>query len=151
MLIEYTPEGGEPQLFDAGRMRTSEVQIVERTADMSWREVLEGLRSGDVTAVRTVAFVIQKRGNPAMRLSDFDPFADELRVYLDAKEVREYAAEMLKELADNPEDLAQGWEELRDAAYDKDDVEAAIREAQTPKDPAPAPTPELREASPTAA
>ncbi|MFE0875349.1 hypothetical protein ACFW4X_10775 [Streptomyces smyrnaeus] len=149
MLIEYTPEGGEPQLFDAGRMRTSEVQIVERTADMSWNEVLDGLRYRDVTAMRTVAFVIQKRADPSLRLSAFDPYADELRVYLDAKEVRTYADEIFKEVGDDPEELAKGWEELRDAAYDKEDVEVAIREAQAPKAPEPAPKRKAK-ASPSA-
>ncbi|WP_326808180.1 hypothetical protein OHB04_22845 [Streptomyces sp. NBC_01775] len=140
MIIEYAPEGGEVEHFDAGRLRTSEVQIIERTADQSWAEVHLGLRSGDVTAMRTVAFVIKKRSEPALRLGGFDPFTDELRVCLDAQEVRDAAVAVAAEYSDDPEQLAEAWEELRDVALDKDACEVAIKDAEAPKDPAPATT-----------
>lgn len=139
MIIEYTPKDGEPEVLDAGRMRASEVQIIERTADMKWSDVKLGLRSGDVTSVRTVGWALKKRANPALRLSEFDPFDDELRTFYDQGEVESLAAEMFATYAHDPEQLAEAWDELRDAAHDKDACEAVIKEAQAPKDPAPGP------------
>jgi len=138
VIIEYTPEGGEAEVLDAGRMRASEVQIIERTADMKWSAIKRGLQSGDVTSVRTVGWALKKRTDPTLRLADFDPFDDELQVFYDRREVENLATEMFAELADKPEQLAEAWDELREAAYDKDACETAIKEAQAPKDPAPA-------------
>ncbi|WP_420034706.1 hypothetical protein ACN2WE_21500 [Streptomyces sp. cg28] len=151
MIIVYTPEGGEPRTLDARRLRASEVQIIERTADMKWAEVREGLRAGDITSVRTVAWVLIQRAEPALRLKDFDPFDDELVVRLDGREVEEIAAELFARLKGDPEVLVEAWAELRDAAFDKEACEQAIKEAQAPKDPAPAPEPETTtDGSPTA-
>lgn len=150
MIIQYLPEDGEPRKFDARRLRASEVQIVERTADMKWADVRAGLRAGDVTSVRTVAWVLKRRDEPSLRLSDFDPFDDELVVRLDEREVEGFAAELFATYKDDPENLAEAWAELRDAAYDKDACEVAIKEAQAPKDLAPVPEPETTDGSPTA-
>ncbi|MCZ0996409.1 hypothetical protein O1L44_30145 [Streptomyces noursei] len=63
MIIQYTPADGEPQYFDAGRMRASEIQIVERTADGSWPVIKNAMSEGDIGAMRVVAWVI-KRSTP---------------------------------------------------------------------------------------
>ncbi|WP_425832561.1 hypothetical protein [Streptomyces fractus] len=138
MFIFYTPEGGETEELNARRLRTSEVQIIERTADMKWDEVRRGLRMGDVTSLRTVAWVLKKRAEPSLRLTAFDPFEDELQVKLDADEVVEFAADVMEVFGDKPDSLAGAFDELRDAAYDREACELAIKEAQAPKDPAPA-------------
>ncbi|MFF9898504.1 hypothetical protein [Streptomyces longispororuber] len=139
MIIEYTPEGGEKEVLDAGRLRASEIQLVERTADMTWGEVKGGLMGGNVTARRTVAWALKKRTQPGLRLAEFDPFEDELVVRLDAAEVRAYAAEIHAEYADKPEQMQAAFDELREAAFDAEACELAIKEAQTPKGPDPAP------------
>jgi hypothetical protein len=152
VIIEYTPQGGDTEVLDAGRMRASEVQIVERTADMKWTDIRNGLRSGDVTSVRTVAYVLKRRAEPTLRLADFDPFEDEIVVRLDAREVADLAVEMIAAFQDTPEDLAEAFDELREAAFDKDACEAAIKEAQAPKAPVvPAPEPMPMDGSATAA
>jgi hypothetical protein len=138
VIILYTPEGGEPETLDARRLRASEVQIVERTADMKWDEVRRGLRMGDVTSIRTVAWVLKKRTEPSLRFTAFDPFEDELLVKLDGREVEEFAAELFAQFRNDPEDLASAWDELRDAAHDKEACELAIKAAQAPKDQVPA-------------
>lgn len=146
MIIEYKPEGGEPQHFDASRLRTSEVQVIERTADRTWAEVRSGLRFRDVTAMRTVAWALKKRTEPSLRLAQFDPFEDELQVYLDDKEVDAFATELFKEYGHDPDQIAEAWAELRDAAFDKDAAERAIEAVTGPKaadaTPAPEPDPE---------
>lgn len=150
MIIEYTPEGGETELLDAGRMRASEVQIIEKAADMKWDAVREGLGDKDVTAIRVVGWVVKKRTNPSLRLAEFDPFDDEVRVRLDAKEVARYAAELVRLYGDEPDNLALAFDELRDVAFDREACELAIKEATAPKVPAPAPEPEtMTNGSPT--
>lgn len=128
MIIVYTPEGGEPERLNAGRLRTSEIQIAERTADRPWDALKAGLKDGDATSVRTVAWVVKKRTEPNLRFGQFDPYEDELAVKLDDREVRRFAELMMNEYGDNPEELAAAWDELRDVADSPDVVEAAIRE-----------------------
>lgn len=135
MIIEYTPEGAEQQRFDAGRLRASEIQVIERTADGRWAEIREAMREGDINAMRTVAFVIKKRNEPSLRFGDFDPFEDELRVRLDARETRAYADRIFAKYGSNPDDLAEAFGELRDATADLEACEQAIADVTAPKDP----------------
>ncbi|WP_030333828.1 hypothetical protein [Streptomyces sp. NRRL B-1381] len=128
MIILHTPEGGEPERLDAGRLRASEIQIAERTADRPWDSLKAGLLDGDVTAVRTLAWVIKKRTDPSLRFSAFDPFEDELAVRLDSRETHRYAKEMAERYGHDPEELAGAWAELRQAADDPAVAEAAIKE-----------------------
>ncbi|MFK4100812.1 hypothetical protein ACI2L1_12195 [Streptomyces sp. NPDC019531] len=144
MIIIYEPEGSEPQPFDAGRgkLRASEIQIIERTADARWPDIKEAAAEGSIHAMRVIVWAIRKRSEPTLRFADFDPFEGELRSRLDAREVRAYAEDILKEYGENPDDLAAAFDELRDAAYDREDTDAAIADVTAPKDPAPAPEPE---------
>lgn len=144
MIIVYTPEGGEPQRFDAGRLRASEIQIIERTADAAWRDVRDGVQEGAIGAMRVVAYVIQKRTNPTLKLSEFDPFEGELVARLDAREVRDYAEQIFAKYGDEPEDLAEAFGELRDVAADAETCEEIIADVTAPKAPEPAPEPESR-------
>ncbi|MBE4790673.1 hypothetical protein HW846_46375 [Streptomyces sp. NE06-02F] len=152
MIIRYTPgEGGEPQYYDAGRMRASEIQVIERTADQRWSEVKGAMEEGDVNALRVTAFVVRKRSEPSLRFADFDPFEDELRVLLDAKETRAYA-EKLFEKYSGTDDLAEAFDELREASFDREACEQAIADVTAPKSPVapePEPAPEESPASPS--
>lgn len=138
MIIEYMPDGGEPQRFDAGRLRASEIQAVERTADARWAEVREAMSEGDINAMRVVAWIIQRRTHAALRYGDFDPFEGELRVRLDAKETRAYAHGIFEKYGSNPEDLADAFDELRDVTADREACEQAIADVTAPKAPEPA-------------
>ena len=152
MIIEYTPEGGESQRLDAGRLRASEIQIIERSADGNWPDIKKALSAGDINAMRTVAYAIKRRSEPALRLAAFDPWDDELRVLLDAREVRAYADAFVEKYSDEPDKLADAFDELRESAADLEACEQAIADVTAPKDPAPpepAPEPEpLPEESP---
>ncbi|MFE6482394.1 hypothetical protein ACFVGN_05565 [Streptomyces sp. NPDC057757] len=138
MIIDYTPEGGETLRLDAGRLRASEIQVIERTADRRWAEIQEAMSEGDINALRTVAWVIRKRSEPSLRFGDFDPFEDELRALLDARETRAYAEKIFARWGDSPEDLPLAWDELRESTADPEACEAAIADVTAPKDPAPA-------------
>lgn len=141
MIIKYQPEGGDLEELDAGRLRASEIQIAERTADRNWTAIKLGMKDGDIGALRVVAWVIKKRAQPALRFAEFDPWEGELRARLDADEVRSYAKGMVERYGANPDELAEAFDELRDAAADREDAEAAIADATAPKDPAPAEEP----------
>ncbi|MFJ7523899.1 hypothetical protein ACIQ1S_03140 [Streptomyces griseus] len=130
MIIVYTPEGGEPERLDAGRLRASEIQIAERTADRPWDVLKAGLLNADVTSVRTLAWVIKKRADTSLRFSAFDPFEDELRVRLDARETHGYAREMFERYGHDPAELDGAWAELREAADDPAVADAAIKELE---------------------
>lgn len=142
MIIIYSPEGTEPEHFDAGRMRASEIQIIERTADARWDDIREAMSDGDINAMRVVAWAVKKRTEPALRYSDFDPWEGELRVRLDGREVHAYAERIVAKYGDNPDDLAAAFDELRDSAADPEVAEKAIADVTAPKDPAPAEEPE---------
>lgn len=128
MIIIHTPDGGEPERLDAGRLRASEIQIAESNSDRPWALLKGGLVDGDITAIRVLAWVIKKRQNPTLRLSAFDPFEDEVQVKLDAKETHRYAAEMFTRYGHDPAELASAWDELREAAEDQAVADAAIKE-----------------------
>ncbi|MFE9098487.1 hypothetical protein [Streptomyces sp. NPDC007264] len=149
MIIEYTPEGGDTQRLDAGRLRASEIQAVERTADGRWDDIKAAMREGDINALRTVAWIVRKRTEPTLRYSDFDPFEDELRLRLDARETRAYAEGIVAKYGQDPEQLAEAFDELRDAAADREACEQAIADVTAPKAPVPEPEPELIPASPS--
>lgn len=128
MIILYTPEGAEPERLDVGRLRASEIQIAESNSDRPWDQLKAGLLDGDITSMRVLAWVILKRRTPTLRLSAFDPFEDELKVKLDARETHRYAAEMFAQYGGDPVELAGAWDELRVAAEDPAVAEAAIKE-----------------------
>ncbi|MEU5077106.1 hypothetical protein AB0G76_36990 [Streptomyces asoensis] len=149
MIIQYQPEGGELQRLDAGRLRASEIQIIERTADGRWAEIKEAMGEGDINALRTVAWALLRRSQPSLRYGEFDPWEGELRARLDKREVAAYAHRILEAYRDQPEDLAEAFDELRGAADDPETAEAAIADVTDPKgqdtpEPEPEPT-----ASPT--
>ncbi|PAZ15685.1 hypothetical protein CLM62_12880 [Streptomyces sp. SA15] len=139
MIIIYAPEGETEQHFDAGKLRASEIQIVERTLPGRWSEIKDAVSEGEINALRTVAWVIRKRTEPGLRYGDFDPWEGELRARLDAREVKGYAEALLEKYRANPDDLADAWDELRDSAFNREDADAAIADVTAPKDPAPAP------------
>ncbi|WP_330265331.1 hypothetical protein [Streptomyces griseorubiginosus] len=141
MIIVFAPKDREQQTFDAGRgkLRASEIQIIERTADARWPDIKEGVARGDIHAMRVVVWAIRKRTEPALRFGDFDPFEGELYSRLDANEVRAYAESLFEQYRENPDDLAEAFDELRDSAFDPEDAATAIADVTAPKDPVPAP------------
>ncbi|MEV8043569.1 hypothetical protein AB0P02_06910 [Streptomyces griseoluteus] len=89
MFVVYTPEGEEPQHYDATRLRTSEAVIVQRTVDKTWQEILRGLESDDLDAMRGIVWVLRKRAEPSLRWGDFDPGVTELTTRMSNKEVEQ--------------------------------------------------------------
>jgi hypothetical protein len=90
VIVVYTPEGGEPEHFDASSLRVSEAAIVQRTVDMKWQEILAGLEQDDLDAMRGIVWVIKKRTQPALRFGEFDPGVTELTSRMDNKEIQRW-------------------------------------------------------------
>lgn len=143
MIIVYTPAGGEPQHFDARSLRVSEASIVSRTIDQTWREVEAGLVQEDLDAMRGVAWVIQKRSNPSLRLAEFDPGVDEMVTRYDKTEVDTYVANAValarQEGADD-DTVLRALAKFPAAALDEEYARATIeRIVRAPKDEAASP------------
>ena len=142
MIIIYTPAGGEPEDYDASTLRVSEVSIVQRTIDMKWAQIKEGLAEDDLDAMRGIVWVLKKRAHPALRFADFDPGITEMVTRLDKQEVRSWIEGVLSMAAGNPEVTPERIEaalaELPDAAHDPEHARKLIAElTAAPKEPAP--------------
>jgi hypothetical protein len=87
MIIVYTPSGGEPEHYDASSLRVSEASIVQRTVDMKWQDILEGLERDDLDAMRGIVWVLKKRSQPSLRFGEFDPGITEMTTRMDNKEI----------------------------------------------------------------
>jgi len=106
LIIVYTPADGAEEQFDVRTLLTSEASIVQRTIGMKWAEVQQGLEADDPEAMRGVAWVIRKRGNPNLRFGDFDPRIGELTTRMDKREVTEYLENAFA-LAEQDEDVTR--------------------------------------------
>ena len=139
MLIVHTPAGQEPEHFDICTVRVNEASIISRTMDTTWKQIKERLADDDPEAMQAVAWVIKKRTEPALRLSDFNPVADELVVRLDKTEVESWVTEAMGALDDTatPEQALIVMQPIVDAAVDPEFArELILRLAAAPKDPA---------------
>jgi hypothetical protein len=87
MIIVYTPSGGEPEHYDASSLRVSEASIVQRTVDMKWQDILEGLERDDLDAMRGIVWVLKKRSQPSLRFGEFDPGITEMTTRMDNREI----------------------------------------------------------------
>ncbi|MFF9625449.1 hypothetical protein [Streptomyces griseosporeus] len=152
MIVIYTPEGAEPQHYDASTLRVSEASIVQRTVDMKWQEILKGLEEDDLDAMRGIVWVIKKRSEPTLRFGDFDPGVNEMITRMDRREVEAWVNEVLA-AADSQEDVEAfirlATERVVVAAADPEHARAYIEaRAQVPKAD---PEPEAAEAEQTQA
>lgn len=132
MIIIYTPTGGEPEEYDASTLRVSEVSIVQRTIDMKWAEIKEGLGEEDLDAMRGVAWVIKKRSQPSLRFGDFDPGVTEMVTRFDKQEIRDLVEGTIEAAAADPEvtrdQIAHALRKLPDAAHDPEYARRLIAE-----------------------
>lgn len=138
MIVVYTPEGGEPEHYDASSLRVSEAAIVQRTVDMKWAEIKEGLERDDLDAMRGIIWVIKKRSQPALRFGDFDPGVDEMTTRMDQKEVEAYvdryfAASETEPDVDREKVADILMRQLPDIAADPEHARMVIEKAAVPK------------------
>lgn len=142
MIIVYTPEGGQPEQYDASSLRVSEAAIVQRTIDMKWQEIREGLERDDLDAMRGIVWVLKKRSQPSLRFGDFDPGVDEMTSRMDQREVAAYVDNAFAVTENDSEMTSEEVAafllgRLPDIAADPEHARALIEaRAKGPKDPA---------------
>lgn len=158
LIIVYTPAGGEPEHYDATTLRVSEASIVQRTIDMKWQDILRGLETDDLDAMRGIIWAVKKRSNPALRFGEFDPGVGEMTTVMDKREIEAYIdnAFRLGEADPDmtPEDVAGVLlTRLPEAAADPEHARALIEaKAKSPKEDQVKPTetePETAEGDPS--
>lgn len=141
MIVVFTPNGGEPQHYDASSLKVSEASIVQRTVDMKWQEILGGLEQDDLEAMRAIVWVIRKRSEPSLRWGEFDPGVTELTSRMDNGEIERWIDNML---AAADEELP--WETIEkivgsridDVAIDPERARALLaKKAPDPKEATP--------------
>ncbi|MGW8851838.1 hypothetical protein ACWGNE_29200 [Streptomyces xiamenensis] len=126
----------------------SEAAIVQRTVDMKWQEIKEGLESDDLDAMRGIVWVIKKRSQPSLRFGEFDPGVDEMVSRMDRREVEAYVDNAFATTQDDseltPETVAGILlERLPSVAADPEHARALIdARATSPKAAADEPLPE---------
>lgn len=168
MIVVYTPKGGEPEQYDASSLLVSEAAIVQRTIDMKWQEIVQGLERDDLDAMRGIVWIIKKRGQPTLRFGDFDPGVNDMVTRMDNEEVaawidRAFAAtendpdmtpdmfasilqKQLPDVAADP-DHARALIAKKAAAPKEDQAEEASQPAETAEAPSPSPTSSTPETS----
>lgn len=146
MIVEYTPEGGEPVQYNVRKLLSSEAAAVGRTLGMSWPEVKDALSEDDPEAMRAIGWVIRKRDEQGLSFSAFDPSVDELAMKWDRKEVEDFVVEaftvrgkdrerdaFLRSLVRNAADPGHAEALVKEHA----DEAAALASGAAPKDPSP--------------
>lgn len=139
MIIVYTPEGGEPEQYDANSLKVSEAAIVQRTIDMKWADIKEGLERDDLDAMRGIVWVIKKRSQPTLRFGDFDPGVDDMTTRMDKKEVSAYVDHAFAATETDPdldrEKVAEILlKQLPGISADPEHARTVIEKAADPKD-----------------
>lgn len=134
MIILYTPEGGEPEQYDARSLRTSEASIVQRTTGMKWGEIEEALGVDDPEAMRAVVWALKKRAEPSLRFGDFDPMVSEMTTRMDRREVAEYVENAFRVAETDPDvdrdQVAGVLQRIVKVAADPEHAEQLIAEMQ---------------------
>lgn len=147
MIIAYTPQGGEPEHYDARTLLASEASIVARTIDLKWPQVKEGLTEDDLDSMRAVVWVLKKRHEPTLRFGDFDPGVEELTHLYDKQEIEDWIDNgFVIGLSDpdiSPEQVALALRKAPESAADPEHARAYIEKCRAEaeaggKDSAPA-------------
>lgn len=91
MFITYTPIDGDDQdwEFQAGTVKASEGEPIERSYGKTWDEFLVDLMKGGLRARRHLLWLLQRRDHPALRYDDVaDLRAGEMTVDFDRGELQ---------------------------------------------------------------
>lgn len=62
----------EEILFDPDKLLLSEVLAIEKAAQLTWPQVMAGLNIGAASAFQACIWVMRKRSNPKLKLSDVE-------------------------------------------------------------------------------
>ncbi|MDX2552749.1 MULTISPECIES: type 2 periplasmic-binding domain-containing protein [Streptomyces] len=89
MKVTYTPEDGEPQVFDynPNKLMSVEREALERVTGRPFSDFAMGVLKGHGLCRRALLHVLLKRQHPTLRLDDVDFAWDELTVEMTQGEI----------------------------------------------------------------
>lgn len=74
MLLNYTPEGADKQVFTfvPAKLMSSEAEAIEKVTHMTYVEFQQALVDGSMAARRALLWVFKKRTEPMLQFSQID-------------------------------------------------------------------------------
>lgn len=72
--------GDEHILVDPGKLLLGELVAAEKATGMSWPEIWVGVNRGQMQAVQAVVWLMRKRSNPKLRLSEVEFALEDYRM-----------------------------------------------------------------------
>lgn len=134
MIVMYTPAGMEPRQYDAEELTCGEADAVGRATDLSWQQVRQALRSQEPGALRAVAWAWEKRQEPTLRFSHFDPPLKTLKARFSNDEIPEFLT-MADQSGMNAAQRERIGHEVVMYAVDPDGARQAVADHNAPKEP----------------
>jgi len=64
--------GDEKHLVDPGKLLLSEIVAAEKATGLTWPQVWVGVNQGQAQAIQAVVWLMRKRSNPKLRLSEVE-------------------------------------------------------------------------------
>lgn len=107
MKVTYTPEDGEPQVFDynPNKLLSAEREALEKRTGMSFQAFSMGVLRGHSLCRRALLHVLLKRQHPGISYDDVDFRWDELTVEMTKGEITLFVERIREKGGD--EDLAE--------------------------------------------
>lgn len=137
MIIEYQPADGEARRWDlkSNPLLMPEAAAVEKVCGERWPQVKAAAMEGGAQALWAIGWVLLKREQPTLRMTQWTPTENELGVDFDAEE-----RALLRAEADKNPDLTDAEREaikreLADPAADAAEAPESA-EGEAPKDSA---------------
>lgn len=97
MLLKYSPEGQEPQVFEVrlGRLRVADMEALQKRTGMPYgTEFKAKLLQGDVVARRAMLWLMLRRQHARLKIEEVDFYDDELTLERDRDEIADEIAEL---------------------------------------------------------
>lgn len=116
----------ERHLVDPEKLLLSEVVAAEKLTGMTWPEIWIGVNRGQAQAVQVVVWLMRKRSNPRVRLSDVEFSMGDYRLK-DPDFDQDYW------IPESDDDVLPGEVALIESAFDPETEQST--EGEAPKDP----------------
>ncbi|MEV6124870.1 hypothetical protein AB0M23_30920 [Streptomyces sp. NPDC052077] len=115
MKVTFTPEDGEPQVFDynPNKLLSAEREALEKRTGVSFQQFSMGVLRGHALCRRALLHVLLKRQHPTLSFDDVDFCWDELTVEMTKGEIT-LATERMREKGgdeDIVEAMLKGYDE----------------------------------------
>ncbi len=115
MKVTYTPEDGEPQVFDynPNKLLSAEREALEKRTGRAFREFAQGVLKGDSLCRRALLHVLLRRQHPGLSFDDVDFCWDELTVEMTKGEITLAVERMRENNADEAliEGMLKGYDD----------------------------------------